>query len=439
MKTKLMIAAAFALSGAALWAQEAAPPVEEAAAPFTADEAAYAIDNLFLLIAAVLVLLMQAGFAMLESGMNSSRCAVNVLSKNLMDMCIGVVVFWIIGYGLMYPGESNGYLGFAGFGASTEAPAEVGPGVLHPQLDFLFQAAFAAATATIVSGAIAGRMNFFGYLIASFVITGFFYPIQGMWKWGGGFLDGLGYVDFAGCMVVHGMGGFSAIAAAIVLGPRLGRFVGGKSKPIPGHSMPLATLGVFLLVVGFYGFNPGSQLAISTPDDVAAVMKIAVNTTLAAGAGGIGALALIWVITKKADLSMALNGVLGGLVSICTACDALGNGQTIVLALIAGAVVVGGVYLLEKLKIDDPVGAFPVHGLCGVLGVLAPPLFGLDGFTIGAQLTGFAVIAIFAFVTSFGLFTVLRLFGIARVSAEVESEGLDVVEHGMEAYAITAE
>jgi Amt family ammonium transporter len=168
-------------------------------------------------------------------------------------------------------------------------------------------------------------------------------------------------------------------------------------------------------------------------------MKIAVNTTLAAGAGGIGALALIWVITKKADLSMALNGVLGGLVSICTACDVLGNGQTIVLALIAGAVVVGGVYLLEKLKIDDPVGAFPVHGLCGVLGVLAPPLFGLDGFTIGAQLTGFAVIAIFAFVTSFGLFTVLRLFGIARVSAEVESEGLDVVEHGMEAYAITAE
>ena len=260
-----------------------------------------------------------------------------------------------------------------------------------------------------------------------------------MWKWGGGFLDALGYVDFAGCMVVHGMGGFSAIAAAIVLGPRLGRFVGGKSKPIPGHSMPLATLGVFLLVVGFYGFNPGSQLAISTPDDVAAVMKIAVNTTLAAGAGGIGALALIWVLTKKADLSMALNGVLGGLVSICTACDAFGNGQTIVLALIAGAVVVGGVYLLEKLKIDDPVGAFPVHGLCGVLGVLAPPLFGLEGFTIGAQLTGFAVIAIFAFVTSFGLFTVLRLFGIARVSAEVESEGLDVVEHGMEAYAITAE
>ena len=174
MKTKLMIAAAFALSGAALWAQEAAPPVGEAAAPFTADEAAYAIDNLFLLIAAVLVLLMQAGFAMLESGMNSSRCAVNVLSKNLMDMCIGVVVFWIIGYGLMYPGESNGYLGFAGFGASTEAPAEVGPGVLHPQLDFLFQAAFAAATATIVSGAIAGRMNFFGYLIASVVITDFF-------------------------------------------------------------------------------------------------------------------------------------------------------------------------------------------------------------------------------------------------------------------------
>lgn len=404
--------------------------------PYTVTQAAYAIDNMFLLIAAVLVLLMQAGFGMLEAGLSPSKCTVNVLSKNLMDMCIGVAIFWVVGYGLMYPGETfaGKLFGFAGFGVSTDAPTEIGPGVLHPQIDYLFQAAFAAAAATIVSGAIVGRMNFYGYLIASLLITGFLYPIQGMWKWGGGFLDGLGFLDFAGSMVVHGMGGFSALAATIVLGPRLGRYVNGKSRPIPGHSMPLSALGVFLLVIGWYGFNPGSQLAIATPGDVNAVTKIAVNTTLAAGAGGVGSLLLICLLTKKADLSMAMNGVLGGLVAICCACDAFSNVQSMVVGLLAGFIVVGGVLLLDKLKIDDVVGAFPVHGCCGAFGVISPALFGAEGFSLTAQLSGFAAIGAFGFITSFILFKILKAVGLGRVSAAIEHEGLDRHEHGLTAY-----
>jgi len=402
---------------------------------YTANQAAYAIDNLFILLAAILVLLMQAGFAMLECGLNSSRSAVNVLAKNLMDMCIGVTIFWIVGFGIMYPGDSNGFFGFAGFGVSAETPAEIGPGVLHPQLDYLFQAAFAAATATIISGAIAGRMNFLGYLLASLVFTGFLYPIQGMWKWGGGFLDGLGYLDFAGSMVVHGMGGFAALAAILVLGARKGRFDSqGRSKPMPGHSIPLATLGTFLLIVGWYGFNPGSQLAISTPDDISAVMKIAVNTTLAAGLGGIGSLMAIWLFTKKADLTMVLNGILGGLVAVCCACDALSNVQTMILGFLGGIIVVASALTLEKLRIDDAVGAVSVHGTCGAFGVLFPAIIGLEGFAIIPQLTGFAVIAAFAFITSYLLFTILKLLGLGRVTPEVEDEGLDAHEHGLQAY-----
>ncbi|QDV52967.1 Ammonium transporter NrgA [Gimesia fumaroli] len=409
---------------------EAEAPAEEAA-PLTLPELYYALDNSMLFLCAVLVLFMQSGFAMVESGFNSSKNTINILFKNLMDVCVGVLVYYAIGYGLMYPGDSgNGYFGFAQFGIGEAG--DPGPGVLHPQVDFLFQVAFAATAATIVSGAVAGRLKFSSYLIYSIILTGIIYPISGYWKWGGGWLDAKGFYDFAGSIVVHAVGGFAGLAGALVLGPRIGRFKDGKSAPIPGHNIAQATLGVFILWVGWYGFNPGSQLAFGGTDNTNAVMLIATNTTLAAATGGVAAMILGWIMYGKPDISMALNGVLAGLVGITANCDSVTNIEAIIIGGIAGLLVVFGILALEKLKIDDPVGAFPVHGLCGVWGGIATGIFG--DYDLGVQILGSVVIPVYAFVTMFALFFFLKMIGQLRVSEEDEMKGLDLSEHGMQAY-----
>jgi Amt family ammonium transporter len=397
-------------------------------------ENAYAIDNFFLFITAVLVLFMQAGFAMLEAGLNNAKNTVNILFKNLMDLSIGGLLYYIVGYSIMYGNDlAGGWFAFKGFGISmTGDPA--GAGVLNPQVDWLFQVAFAATAATIVSGAIAGRMKFVSYLIYSAFITGLVYPISGFWKWGGGWLDAMGFYDFAGSLVVHAVGGFAGLAGAIVLGPRIGRFTAdGQPRAMPGHNLTVAALGVFILWIGWYGFNPGSQLAIAGTDNTNAVMIIAANTTLAAMAGAVAAMLIAWFMFRKPDLTMALNGVLAGLVGITANCDSVTNGEAIIIGLVAGVLVVLGIRMLDALKIDDPVGAFPVHGLCGVWGGLATWIFG--GHPMVAQIVGSLVIPLWAFVTLFALFSILKAAGMLRVSEDEELRGLDIGEHGEEAYS----
>ncbi|MGE4487986.1 MAG: ammonium transporter [Kiritimatiellales bacterium] len=400
-----------------------------------ADDTGYAIDNLFLFIGAVLVIFMQPGFAMVETGFNAAKNAVNILFKNVMDLCIGALLYFMFGYGMMYPGDAwviPGIFGFAQMGIGGIG-SDVAAGSLTPQCDFLFQVAFAATAATIVSGAVAGRLKFSAYLIYSAVITGLIYPISGSWKWGGGWLDAMGFYDFAGSLVVHAVGGFAGLAGAIMLGPRIGKFgVDGKPKAMPGHNLPIAALGVFILWVGWYGFNPASQLAIVGADNTNAVMLIAVNTTLAAAAGGILAMLTTWVIHKKPDLTMALNGILAGLVGITANCDSVTNVEAIIIGVVAGVLVTLGVKLLDALRIDDPVGAWPVHGLCGVWGGLATWIFG--GHPMIAQITGSIVIPLWSFATMLLLFFILKKCNALRVSAEEEIRGLDIGEHGEEAY-----
>jgi len=428
---------------------------EEAKSPI--DVLAFCLDSSVLFFCAVLVFFMQAGFAMVESGFNSSKNAVNILFKNSMDVCVGVLLFFFIGFGLMYPtfyekfadvpaNETSGWFAFGGSGITGYDSDFV------PEVDWFFQAVFAATAATIVSGAVAGRMKVGGYLIYSALLTGIIYPISGFWKWGGGWLMRFGeydaaagewaqgFQDFAGSAVVHGLGGFAGLAGAIVLGPRLGRYVDGKSIPMPGHSIPLAGLGVFILWFGWYGFNPGSQLAFSTEDDITATMHCAMTTTLAAGAGGLVATLVSWLMFGKPDLSMGLNGILGGLVGITACCDCMSLNQSVIVGAVAGVLVIAGVVMLDKLKIDDPVGAWPVHGLCGIWGCLAigilPNDYLKDGVTTFAiQATGALSICAWGFATMFILFSILKAAGILRVSPEEEQAGLDISEHGMQAYS----
>ncbi|QDT69304.1 Ammonium transporter NrgA [Planctomycetes bacterium MalM25] len=436
------------------------PAEEEAPAEETAEAweggVGYAFDNAVLFLCAVLVFFMQAGFAMVESGFNSSKNAVNILFKNSMDICVGVLLFFLIGFGLMYPtlyekeggwDDVSGYLAFGGVGLENYVPAD--GRTFSPEVDWLFQAVFAATAATIVSGAVAGRMKVSGYLIYSAILTGLVYPISGYWKWGGGWLmqfgelvDGeyaMGFQDFAGSAVVHGLGGFAGLAGAIVLGPRIGRYVDGKSVPMPGHNIPLAGLGVFILWFGWYGFNPGSYLSFANTADIDGTMHCAVTTTLAAGAGGIVATLVSWVMFGKPDLSMGLNGILAGLVSITACCDCMSNMQAILVGGVGGVLVIAGIMLLDKLNIDDPVGAWPVHGLCGIWGCLAigilPNDYLKDGTTTFAiQACGALSICAWGFVTMFVLFSVLKSMDLLRVSPEEEQQGLDISEHGMAAY-----
>jgi ammonium transporter, Amt family len=360
---------------------------------------------------------------------------------------------------LMYPGDnwmSEGYLGnFTPFvtrdAQVTEvdgeevwaAPPAYSDGAYAANsADFLFQVAFAATAATIVSGAVAGRLKFSGYLIYTAILTGLVYPISGSWKWGGGWLDAMGFQDFAGSVVVHAVGGFAGLIGAIFLGPRMGRYTSsGKSVPIPGHNLSLAALGVFILLVGWYGFNPGSQLTYSGAVNAEATAYIALTTTIAAAAGAMVAMVTGWFMFGKPDLTMALNGVLGGLVSITANCDRVSEPSALIIGGLGGLLVVLGIILLDKLKIDDPVGAWPVHGLCGVWGGLATGIFGAlpDGidsyggfFTV--QLISTVAIVGWTVVTMSIVFGVLKAIGQLRVSPQEEQDGLDIHEHGLRAY-----
>ena len=417
----------------------------------TTDELSYVFNNAIIFICAVLVLFMQAGFSMVEVGLNSSKNVVNILFKNLMDLSVGVLLFFTVGFALMYPGcygeVSNAYFSFGGFGIYGASDGDA----LSPYADWFFQAVFAATAATIVSGAVAGRMRFGAYLVFSAVLTALVYPISGYWKWGGGWLTQFGellpdgtysmaFQDFAGSVVVHAVGGFAGLAGALVLGPRIGRFSKeGKPQPMPGHNMTFAALGVFILWVGWYGFNPGSQLAFGTAADIDATVYIAVTTTLAAAAGAIVATLISWVWLGKPDISIGLNGALGGLVGITAGPDCFTPWWSMVIGACAGALVVAGVRLLDRLKIDDPVGAWPVHGLCGIWGCLAIGFIpnahlesGATSFLI--QTIGTVSIVAWAFVTMIALFSALKFLGVLRVSESEELQGLDMSEHGMSAY-----
>ena len=416
------------------------------------------LDNIFIFFCGVLVFLMQAGFALVEAGLTRAKNAANIMMKNLMDASIGVLIFAAVGWGIAYPGDFNGWVGSAGLWVqgffsgslvdiSPEALADDGFYPLAVPVDFFFQAAFAAAAATIVSGAVAGRTKFVGYILYSIIITGIIYPIVVSWKWGGGWLDELGFSDFAGSGLVHMTGGFAALAGAIVIGPRIGKYApDGTPRAMPGHSIPLAMTGVLLLFIGWFGFNPGSQLQADM-----AVPVLAVLTAFAAASGGVGGMVTSWIMGGKPDVSMAGNGILAGLVAICSGIGELSAFGTIVTGFIAGILVVVSVLGIERLKIDDPVGAFSVHGVCGFWGLLATGLFstvspvnGADesaGLLYGGgaglfidQLIGGVVIAVFVLVTAGALFTALKAAGLLRVSEEEETAGLDVSEHGSPGY-----
>jgi len=382
-----------------------------------------------------LVFAMHLGFATLEAGLTRSKNTINILFKNVMVLAIGLLTYTFVGFNLMYPGEdfAGGFFGFAGFGLSLPEnglTADYNPGYTY-YTDFLFQAMFAATAATIVSGAVAERIKLNAFLIFSVIYVGLVYPIVGMWKWGGGFLNELGFYDFAGSTLVHSVGGWAALVAVILLGPRIGKY-NGATKAIEGHNIPLVLIGVFLLWFGWFGFNGGSVLSA----DPGLVSLVLVTTCIAAAAGAVGAFFTSYAIFKSYDITMVLNGILAGLVGITAGADLMSVTDSLIIGLIAGVIIVLGVILLDKLKLDDPVGAIAVHLICGIWGTLAVGLFG-DKAGIGQfmdQLIGVAAVGAFCLITSFIiLFTIKKTIGI-RVSEKEEIEGLDLHEHGMSAY-----
>lgn len=400
-------------------------------------------NNLWLLIAAVLVIFMNAGFAMVEAGMCRQKNAVNILAKNLFVFTLAVTAYWFIGFQIMYKADwvIPGVLKFGGlFFDPTVTSEMVTNSELVPSVDFLFQAAFAGTAATIVSGLVAERIKFGEFVVFSLILTAFIYPIAGSWQWAGegAWLYDLGFIDFAGSTLVHSVGAWAGLVGAIALGPRIGKFVGGKAQALPGHNMAIATLGCLILWIGWYGFNAGSELSMD-----AAVPYIAVTTTLAAAGGAIGATIISTLCSGKPDLTMIINGILAGLVSITAGCDGVAMWAAWLIGLIGGAIVVFSVAFIDGLNIDDPVGAFSVHGTCGIWGTLAVGLFnkgsGLftgHGFNqLGVQALGCIAYAVFVVVTCWITWKIIgACFGGIRVSESEEISGLDIGEHGMEAY-----
>jgi len=407
----------------------------------TANTAKIGIDTVWVLIAAFLVFFMQAGFGMVEAGFIRAKNACNILTKNFLDYCIACIMYFFVGYAIMF-GVGNGFIGLTGFGLSN-AP---NPSGVPLYAFWLFQAAFCGAAATIVAGGMAERMKFQAYLIYTVCVSAIIYPLIGHWVWGGGWLSKIGFADFAGSTVVHSTGGWIALVGTVMLGPRIGKFNGdGKPRAIIGHSIPLAALGVFLLWFGWFGFNPGSTLSVGNGE---AIGLIAMNTNLAACAGAISAMLTIWLILGKPDIAMTMNGILAGLVAITAPCAYVSGASSIVIGLIAGVIVTLGVLLLDRIGIDDPVGAVAVHGMNGLWGTLAVGLWGQkalgianDGLfagggvkQLGIQLIGNISCSLFAMAAMGLVFLVIKATIGLRVSREEEIRGLDIGEHGNEAY-----
>lgn len=402
----------------------------------TAAQAMFTANNIWMLVATFLVFSMHLGFATLESGLTRAKNTVNILFKNTLIVAIGILTYSLMGFALMYPGESwklGNFLGFAGFGLRMPEGAagaiDYANGHYTYWTDFMFQGMFAATAATIVSGAVAERVKLGSFLLFSVVYVMFVYPIVGSWGWGGGWLASMNFHDFAGSTFVHSVGGWAALAGVMLLGPRLGKYVNGISKPIMGHSMPLAAIGVFILWFGWYGFNGGSVLSA----DPVAVSYVFVTTTLAAAAGIVAAMATSWTVQKKPDLSMVLNGCLAGLVGVTAGADVLSVPAAIFVGAVAGVMVVFAVLAFDKFRLDDPVGALSVHLVCGVWGTLAVGLFCKE-FSVWTQLIGIAVVGVTCFSAAYAIFYVLKSTIGIRVSEEEEVKGLDIGEHGMEAY-----
>jgi len=413
---------------------------EEAAATISSNKDAIGLlqtnlNFVWTLIAACLVFFMQAGFAMVESGFTRAKSAVNIMMKNLMDFSMGSLAFWAVGFGLMFGTSPTGWIGTDGFFLSGWTGLEGDQWVLA---FWMFQCVFAATAATIVSGAVAERTKFTGYLIYSIVLCAVIYPIFGSWAWGsllngGGWLENLGFIDFAGSTVVHSIGGWAALAGAIVLGPRIGKYgPKGEVRAIPGHNIPMAAIGVFILWLGWFGFNPGST---TTGDS--SIAMIFVTTNLSAATGSIFAMFASWIMFKKPDIGMSLNGALAGLVGITAGCANVSPTSAVIIGAISGILVVLSVVTVDKMHIDDPVGAISVHGVCGAWGTLAAGLFNMGGTSskiMITQLIGIGTAFVWAFGTAFILFKLIDMTIGLRISKEEELLGVDIVEHGTHAY-----
>jgi len=410
------------------------------------------LDTIFLLTSSVLVIFMNAGFGMLEAGFCRQKNAVNILAKNLFVFGVATIAYWAIGYAFMY-GDGNTFIGLKGFFFSGSSVPYSGDGsewytmdgetlilnFVPESVSFLFQVAFAATAATIVSGAVAERIKFDAFLIFSFFLVAISYPITGHWQWDGEWLSQFGFYDFAGSTVVHSVGGWAALVGAAIVGPRLGKYRDGKVNAIPGHNMSIATLGCLILWIGWFGFNPGSQLAADS-----AVPYIAVTTNLAGAAGAVTATATSWLKDGKPDLSMIINGVLAGLVGITAGCDSVSMYSAVIIGAVAGVLVVYSVAFFDAIKIDDPVGATSVHLVCGIWGTLAVGLFQMEtGLFVGggiqqliAQIVGILSIGGFTVAFSFvAWYAISAILGGIRVEEDEEIRGLDISEHGMEAYS----
>lgn len=415
-----------------------------------AEALSVAADTVWVILAAVLVFFMQAGFAYVEAGFTRAKNATNILTKNIVDFCVGTLTYWCFGFALMF-GAGNALVGTCGFFLNDASPGafdSLSWTSVPLSAKFLFQLVFAATAATIVSGAMAERTRFKAYIVYSVLITGIIYPISGHWIWGGGWLADLGMWDFAGSTVVHSVGGWLALVGAWVLGPRIGKYdAKGKAVAIPGHSLPMATLGTFILWLGWFGFNPGSTMAA----DAGAISHAAVTTNAAAAAGALAALFLSWRLYSRPDLGLALNGALAGLVGITAGCAFVSLTSAVIIGTLCGAAMLGAVRFFDRVHLDDPVGAISVHGVCGALGTLAVGLFAQDKFApgttgdgllfgggsalLGAQAIGVASIFLWATGTGVLVFGGVKLFMGLRVSRSEEIEGLDVHEHGAAAYS----
>ena len=399
------------------------------------------IDTIWILVAAVLVMFMQPGFALVEAGFTRSKNTANILMKNLMDFSIGSLIFWLLGYTLMYGEDVGGFLGKVSFFFNSDEVNGV-----PDKTSLMFQTVFAATAATIVSGAVAERTKFSAYLIFTIAITAVIYPISGHWVWGGGWLSSLStpFHDFAGSTVVHSVGAWVGLMGAAIIGPRIGKYSkDGKAKAIPGQSLMLGALGVFILWFGWFGFNPGSQLAAAGTDNAKAISHIFITTNLAAAAGAVTAMIVTWMKYKRPGLSLTLNGALAGLVGITAGCDVVSPGGAVIIGVLAGILLVFGVEFIDKvLKVDDPVGAISVHGLNGALGTIMVGFLSTDNglfygggaAQLGSQLIGVLAIAAWSMGLGFLVFYILKKTVGVRVSKRIEEEGLDVYEHGESAY-----